>query len=75
MMQIIETLNRERAKLVEDSINQGKTEGIKEGRIEEKIQCIKNMLIEKIPIKSICRITGMTENEIKKISSKKSKQS
>lgn len=63
MMQVIEMLNRERAKLREDSIN----EGITKGKIDAKIEYIKNMLKEKLPIDLISRITGMTENEIRKI--------
>lgn len=55
MMQVIEMLNRERAKLREDSKREG------------EIEYIKNMLKEKLPIDLISRITGMTENEIRKI--------
>ncbi|MCI8411709.1 MAG: hypothetical protein HFJ40_04660 [Clostridia bacterium] len=63
MMQVIETLNKEREKLREDSIKRGKIEGKVEGKIED----IKNMLKEKLPIELISRITGMTEKEIKSI--------
>lgn len=59
MMQVIETLNKEREKLRKDSIKRGKIEG--------KIEDIKNMLKEKLPIELISRITGMTEKEIKNI--------
>ncbi len=62
MMQIIETLNEERAKLIKDSIE--------EGRIKGKIEDIKNMLNEKIPIEVISRITGINEDEVKKIGEK-----
>ena len=62
MMQIIETLNEERAKLIKDSIE--------EGRIKGKIEYIKNMLNEKIPMELICKVTGMSKGEIKKISNK-----
>ena len=55
MMQVIEMLNREREKLRKDSI--------KEGKIED----IKNMIKENLPMKLICKITGMTEDEIKNI--------
>lgn len=55
MMQVIEMLNRERAKLREDSKREG------------EIEYIKNMLKEKLPIDLICKITGMTENEIRNI--------
>lgn len=67
MMQVIEMLNRERAKLREDSINEGITMGIAKGKIDAKIEYIKNMLKEKLPIDLICKITGMTENEIRNI--------
>ncbi len=54
-MRVVEMLNREREKLREDSI--------KEGKIED----IKNMIKENLPMKLICKITGMTEDEIKNI--------
>lgn len=59
MMQVIEMLNKERAKLKRDSI--------KEGRVQCKIEHIKNMMKENLPIELICKITGMTENEIQKL--------
>lgn len=59
MMQVIEMLNKERAKLKRDSI--------KEGRVQCKIEYIKNMMKENLPIELICKITGMTENEIQKL--------
>lgn len=63
MMQVIEMLNRERAKLREDSINEGRIKG----KIEGKIEDIKNMLKENFSIELICKITGMSKDEIKNI--------
>ncbi len=63
MMQIIETLNEERAKLIKDSIEEGRIKG----KIEGKIEYVRNMLNEKIPIELICKVTKMTENEIRKL--------
>ncbi len=62
MMQIIETLNEERAKLIKDSINEGKKKC--------EIKHIKNMLKENLSIELISKITEMTESEIKRISIK-----
>ena len=66
MMQIIETLNEERAKLIKDSIEEGRIKG----KIEGKVEDIKNMLNEKIPIEVISRITGINEDEVKRIGEK-----
>lgn len=63
MMQVIEMLKEERMKLKEESINEGRIKG----KIEGKIEDIKNMLKEKLPIDLICRITGMTKEEINRI--------
>ena len=40
--------------------------GRKEGRLQAKIEDIKNMLKEKLPIDLISRITGVSEEEIEK---------
>ena len=51
-------------------INIGKTEGIKEGRLEEKVKIIKNMLNEKLSIDKISKITGVKKEEIEKMKEK-----
>ena len=61
MMQVIEMLKEDREKLRRESIIQG------------KIEYIKNMLKEKLPIDLICKITGISEKEINKIKLNKNK--
>ena len=46
---------------------EGKLEGIKEGRIAEQISMAKSMKTENIDIETIKRITGLTIEEIKKL--------
>ena len=47
--------------------NMAKKEGLAEGQKKEKIKIAKNMLEEKYSIKEIEKLTGLTEEEIKKL--------
>lgn len=58
-IELIQKTNRE-------LIQTGRKEGKKEGKIEGKIEVIKNMLKENLSISLISKITGLTEEEIKK---------
>ena len=49
-----------------EALNRGRVEGRTEGRMQAKIDDIKNMLKEKLPIDLISRITGVSEEEIEK---------
>lgn len=55
MLAVLEMLDRENARI--------RNEGRNEGKLED----VKNMLKEKLPIDLICKITGIEKNEIKKI--------
>ncbi len=44
--------------------------GKKEGRLEEKVKIVKNMLNEKLSIDKISRITGVKKEEIEKMKEK-----
>lgn len=55
MLAVLEMLDRENARIRN------------EGRIEGKLEDVKNMLKEKLPIDLICKITGVEKDEIKKI--------
>ena len=46
---------------------EGRQEGIQKGRQEEKQQVILNMLAQKADIAFICKVTGLSEEEIKKL--------
>lgn len=59
MMQVLEMLKRD--------IYKANQEAIKEGRIEGKINIIKNMLKENIPLSVISSVSGITQSEIKKL--------
>ncbi len=51
----------------EEGKEEGKNIGIQEGKNARNIEIAKNMLKKKINIKDISEITGLKENEIKKI--------
>ena len=44
--------------------------GKKEGRLEEKVKIVKNMLNEKLSIDKISKITGVKKEEIEKMKEK-----
>ena len=56
-------LRRER----EDGFDEGKLEGLKEGRIAEQISMAKSMKTKNLDINLISEITGLTIDEIKKL--------
>jgi predicted transposase/invertase (TIGR01784 family) len=49
-------------------ISLAKEEGIKQGKLEEKIQIAKNLLKEKTPIDIISKATGLSQEELEKLS-------
>ena len=50
---------------IENSIKKElREDGIKEGQKEEKIEIAKNMLNDGVPIESISKYTGLTEDEV-----------
>lgn len=59
MLALVDNIKRENRRL----INQGKREGRKEGRIE----IIKNMKLENLPVELIIKITGLSKEEIEKL--------
>ena len=62
MLAVFDMIREEKLK----DFNTGRTEGRTEGRLQAKIEDIKNMLKEKLPIDLISRITGVSEEEIAK---------
>ena len=51
----------------QQGIRQGIQEGIQQGKEEQKIEMAKKMLEKKMSIKDIMELTGLTEDEIKKL--------
>ena len=45
----------------------GKIQGIEEGMEKEKIEIAKNMLKEGLPIDMVSKLTGLSENEVKRL--------
>lgn len=58
-----------------DMIKREKIETLNKGRLEGKVEDIKNMIREKLPIDLISKITGMTKTEIEKYTKNYNKQS
>ena len=52
---------------MKQGIEQGIEQGMQKGRQEERQQVVLNMLKEKTEIAFICKVTGLSEEEIKKI--------
>lgn len=52
---------------LEEGMKQGLTQGIETGTKKEKLEIAKKMKIEKIDLKTIEKVTGLTEEEINKI--------
>ena len=52
---------------LEEGIKQGLTQGIETGAKKEKLEIAKKMKIEKIDLKTIEKVTGLTKEEISKI--------
>lgn len=43
---------------------QGRVEGIVEGEVKKAIEIAKSMLLENIPVETICKFTGLNKEEI-----------
>lgn len=56
-----------RHNVLEDAKNEGLQEGLQEGIKQKKIEMIKGMLTEEIPLKKIAKIANVSVDEIKKI--------
>lgn len=65
MLAVIDMINEEN-RLRKIELEKQWANGKAEGRTQAKIDYVKNMLKEKLPIELISKITGMTEKEIKK---------
>lgn len=65
MLAVIDMINEEK-RLRKIELEKQWANGKAEGRTQAKIDYVKNMLKEKLPIELISKITGMTEEEIKK---------
>lgn len=53
---------------IEEGLKQGLEQGLEQGTKKAKIEIAKNMLKEKIDIEIIQKVTGLTKDEIKKLS-------
>ncbi|MBR4152807.1 MAG: hypothetical protein IKT98_07595 [Selenomonadaceae bacterium] len=51
-------------------LEEGLEQGIKKGRMEERFEMVKNLLLAKTPMKYIVTATGWTEEQILKIAEK-----
>ena len=67
MLAVIDMINEEK-KLRKMELEKKWNDGKAEGRLQAKIDDIKNMLKEKLPIELISKITGLTKEEIEKYS-------
>ena len=56
---------------IEDAKKEGRAEGKAEGTKEKTIQIARNLLNMKMSIEDISKATGLTEDEIKKLSKNK----
>ena len=56
-----------RHNVLEDAKNEGLQEGLQEGIKQKKIEMIKGMLTEEIPLKKIAKIANVSVDDIKKI--------
>lgn len=66
MLAVFDMIREEKLEALNRGRVEGRVEGKTEGRLQAKIEDIKNMLKEKLPIDLISRITGVSEDEIKK---------
>ena len=75
MMAVFETIEEDNKKIfnngikvgIETGIKSGMKAGIKSGENRKKMEIIKNMLKEKLPIDLISKVTGVSQKEINKM--------
>ena len=54
---------------ISESYNEGKEEGREEGKKQERIEIAKTMIVDKFPVETIIKYTGLTQIEIEEIKS------
>ena len=59
--------NKGIAKGMKQGIEEGKKQGIKEGRLDGIKETVKRMLLANMPMSTIVQISGLSEEEIRKI--------
>lgn len=57
--------------LIRENYDQGKVEGLKEGKAQTQIQIVKNMHSMDLPLEKITKCTGLSTDEVNKILSEK----
>ena len=57
--------------LIRENYDQGKAEGLKEGKAQTQIQIVKNMHSMDLPLEKITKCTGLSTDEVNKILSEK----
>ena len=64
---LVNAIARDRKKIYEKGLKKGKQEGLKEGEMKEKRQIARTMLAGDMAISDIAAITGLWEEDIRKI--------
>ena len=64
---LVNAIARDRKKMYEEGLKEGKQEGLKEGEMKEKRQIARTMLDRDMAISDIAAITGLSEEDIRKI--------
>jgi len=64
---LVNAIARDRKKMYEEGLKEGKQEGLKEGEMKEKRQIARTMLAGDMAISDIAAITGLWEEDIRKI--------
>ncbi|MEE2994243.1 MAG: hypothetical protein VX603_13820 [Gemmatimonadota bacterium] len=59
--------NLARKRMYEEGLKEGKQEELKEGEMKEKLQIARTMLARDMAILDIAAITGLSEEDIRKI--------
>ena len=64
---LVNAIARDRKKMYEEGLKEGKQEEFKEGEMKEKRQIARTMLARDMAILDIAAITGISEEDIRKI--------
>ena len=64
---LVNAIARDRKKMYEEGLKEGEIKGLKEGEMKEKRQIGRTMLARDMAILDIAAITGLSEEDIRKI--------
>ena len=67
LMDFNSAIGSARRKGLQEGRQEGKLEGLQEGRQEGKLEVARNLLLEKLPVETVIKLTGLSHEEVQRL--------